>query len=243
MNVVKVLSLKLIAAAATKLGCAVKTCDVKGEDAAFYDYDATVLCLTDHRLESPDYDIYEIKQDEADCVCLTDSWCNPDTKLCETTTTITTTTTTPTTTTTTTPAIQPSPNAVLPSSTTEDTRVEQCENFYQMTETGVTSFEEAASKAVNQWWKVVKVYPSFGSAAKFRDTHVGTAIITFTQMAWAATQYLGCSVVHCSPFYTTVCRYSPKGNVVGETVYAPGDFCTACPPDTKCNAALYLCAP
>ncbi|CAJ0601528.1 unnamed protein product [Cylicocyclus nassatus] len=307
----------LIAAAATKVGCAVNKCDYEGEKADTYDYYATVLCLTDHRLESPDYDIYEIKQDEADCVCLTDSWCNPDTKLCETTTTITTTTTTPTTTTTT-PAIQPSPNAVLPSSTTEDTicpenyymtdklrlrildmhnsrrsslalgnvtkntganlpaaanmrklkydcelefsaikfasqcpkigstedtRVEQGENMYQMIETGVTSFEEAASKAVDSWWKVVQVYPSPGSAAKFRETHVGTAIITFTQMAWAATQYLGCSVVNCSPFYTTVCRYSPKGNVVGQTVYAPGDFCTACPPDTKCNATLYLCAP
>ncbi|VDK84949.1 unnamed protein product [Cylicostephanus goldi] len=123
----------------------------------------------------------------------------------------------------------------------ESSRGEQGENFYQQTETGV-DFLKAAKKSSRQWYSVVTVYPGLGKAAKYRANHVGTPIITFTQMVWAVTRRMGCSIVHCPPLFTSVCRYTPAGNVVGETVYDPGEACAACPSGTTCNAAMGLCS-
>ncbi|CAJ0601437.1 unnamed protein product [Cylicocyclus nassatus] len=119
-------------------------------------------------------------------------------------------------------------------------RGEQGENFYQLTETG-ENFLKAAQKSSRSWYSVVTVYPGLGKLAKYRANHVGTPITTFTQMVWAVTRRMGCSVVHCPPFFTSVCRYNPAGNVVGETVYDPGETCTACPSETTCRQTMGLC--
>ncbi|CAJ0588616.1 unnamed protein product [Cylicocyclus nassatus] len=49
----------------------------------------------------------------------------------------------------------------------------------------------------------------------------------WSQMVWAKTYKIGCEIADCEDLmnkkYTiVVCRYSPKGNVVGNKVYQPG---------------------
>ncbi|CAJ0601441.1 unnamed protein product [Cylicocyclus nassatus] len=110
----------------------------------------------------------------------------------------------------------------------------QGENFFQLTETGM-DFLNAAKTSARSWYSVVIKYPGLGKTAKYRANHVGTPIITFTQMVWATSSKMGCAIVHCPPLYTAVCRYSPAGNIVGETVYEPGEACANCPSGTECK--------
>ncbi|KIH53125.1 hypothetical protein ANCDUO_16756, partial [Ancylostoma duodenale] len=61
-------------------------------------------------------------------------------------------------------------------------------------------------------------------------------------MGWALSTKLGCSIVKCSSDYVSVCRYSPRGNIVGQNVYKPGNVCSACPAGVKeCVALEALC--
>ncbi|EPB77281.1 hypothetical protein ANCCEY_03652 [Ancylostoma ceylanicum] len=53
-------------------------------------------------------------------------------------------------------------------------------------------------------------------------------------MAWAATRRLGCAVVKCSGRYNVVCRYSERGNIVGEEIYKRGRPCSQCPQGSTC---------
>ncbi|KIH57572.1 SCP-like protein [Ancylostoma duodenale] len=62
----------------------------------------------------------------------------------------------------------------------------------------------------------------------------------FTQMVWAATTKVGCVVVRCNNNQAfTVCRYSPRGNIVGQRVYVPGPVCSGC--SSNCDRAFGLC--
>ncbi|VDM77723.1 unnamed protein product [Strongylus vulgaris] len=47
-------------------------------------------------------------------------------------------------------------------------------------------------------------------------------------MVWANTYRLGCEIGDCGSNTLVVCRYSPKGNNIGETVYNPGATASAC---------------
>ena len=68
----------------------------------------------------------------------------------------------------------------------------------------------------------------------------------YTQMAWAATRYVGCGYARCdglqgkgSTDIYYVCNYFPAGNVVGRKPYAKGSACTACDSDRhECRAGL-----
>ncbi|CAJ0600871.1 unnamed protein product [Cylicocyclus nassatus] len=102
------------------------------------------------------------------------------------------------------------------------------------------AYVDGLKSAVTSWWKVVRQYPGIGMAAMFRANHVGTPIETFTQMGWAKTSKLGCSIVTCSSDYVVICRYSPKGNVVDENVYIPGTPCSQC--IGTCYSDLGLCS-
>ncbi|RCN37086.1 hypothetical protein ANCCAN_17016 [Ancylostoma caninum] len=61
----------------------------------------------------------------------------------------------------------------------------------------------------------------------------------FTQMAWATSYSIGCGVGDCAPKTVVVCRYTVKGNNIGEYVYKLGEPCTAC--DYGCSPDGVLC--
>uniref|UniRef100_A0A1I7TY72 SCP domain-containing protein n=1 Tax=Caenorhabditis tropicalis TaxID=1561998 RepID=A0A1I7TY72_9PELO len=70
-----------------------------------------------------------------------------------------------------------------------------------------------------------------------------------TQMAWAHSNLIGCGVKNCGrdPLkrnmykVVVICRYKPKGNFKQTEVYNPGDTCSSCPSDTKCDSDSGLC--
>ncbi|KAF8382330.1 scl-10, partial [Pristionchus pacificus] len=71
-----------------------------------------------------------------------------------------------------------------------------------------------------------------------------------TQMAWAASNKLGCGVmtgVECGKDqfgrYPTfiVCRYSPRGNWKHSEIYKAGSACSQCPEETNCESETGLC--
>ncbi|KAL1480804.1 hypothetical protein MTO96_050736 [Rhipicephalus appendiculatus] len=84
--------------------------------------------------------------------------------------------------------------------------------------------------------------------SSYRNSERG--IEQFTQMIWAKTQYVGCGVAtytrtdnvgHFPYQRTLVCNYSPKGNVLGQSVYKEGDTCSGCAAGTTCDKATGLC--
>ncbi|CAJ0595099.1 unnamed protein product [Cylicocyclus nassatus] len=50
----------------------------------------------------------------------------------------------------------------------------------------------------------------------------------FTQMAWARSYKVGCGIKRCSFGTSVVCRYSPRGNIIGEYIYNTGSTCASC---------------
>ncbi|CAJ0600872.1 unnamed protein product [Cylicocyclus nassatus] len=104
----------------------------------------------------------------------------------------------------------------------------------------VPTYRDGIKNAVTNWWKVVRLYPGIGMQAMFRSNHVGTPIETFTQMGWAKTSKLGCSIVTCKSDYVVICRYYPKGNIVEQNVYIPGTPCSQCM--GTCYTDLKLCS-
>ncbi|KHJ75022.1 hypothetical protein OESDEN_25362 [Oesophagostomum dentatum] len=58
-------------------------------------------------------------------------------------------------------------------------------------------------------------------------------------MAWANSKKLGCAMQTCSSSSFIVCRYSPKGNILGQKIYKNGKTCAGCP--ATCNATEGLC--
>ncbi|CAJ0607121.1 unnamed protein product [Cylicocyclus nassatus] len=105
----------------------------------------------------------------------------------------------------------------------------------------VATYADAVKKAVTNWWKVVRHDNTGpGMLVTFRSKHVGTAIETYTQIAWSRTNYLGCAIAKCSSSYTVICLYKPKGNIPDEVLYKIGNPCSACPSGT-CDSGLGLC--
>ncbi|VDK74503.1 unnamed protein product [Cylicostephanus goldi] len=108
--------------------------------------------------------------------------------------------------------------------------------------TAISSYKDAVEKAVTNWWKVVRTDNTGpGMQVTFRDHHVGKAVETYTQIAWANTKDLGCAIAKCQSSYTAICLYSPKGNIPNEVLYKTGGTCSACPSGTKCDSGLGLC--
>nr|CAD2201681.1 unnamed protein product [Meloidogyne enterolobii] len=49
-----------------------------------------------------------------------------------------------------------------------------------------------------------------------------------TQMIWAESFKIGCAYIDCPIYNYFVCKYSPKGNIPGESIYQKGSLCTKC---------------
>ncbi|RCN41460.1 SCP-like protein, partial [Ancylostoma caninum] len=117
------------------------------------------------------------------------------------------------------------------------------ENFKTFPATRFT-FDTAAKKSVTEWWKPIRDVNYFEKVVVFRPFHDGAPISSFTQMGWALSHQVGCSIVMCSASnrYVGVCRYSPRGNIVDNNVYMVGNPCSACPSGaTTCSSAEGLC--
>lgn len=76
----------------------------------------------------------------------------------------------------------------------------------------------------------------------------GPAVLHFTQVAWAETEYVGCGYTHYKdndpryPFKKLfACNYAPGGNIIGRSMYKTGKTCSECPPGTACNVLTGLC--
>ncbi|EYC03307.1 hypothetical protein Y032_0095g2865 [Ancylostoma ceylanicum] len=93
------------------------------------------------------------------------------------------------------------------------------------------TFDTAPKKSVTEWWKVIRDVNYFENVVVFRPFHDGAPISSFTQMGWAATNELGCSIVKCTAnnVYVGVCRYRPSGNIVNNNVYQVGNPCSMNP--------------
>ncbi|KIH55921.1 SCP-like protein [Ancylostoma duodenale] len=93
------------------------------------------------------------------------------------------------------------------------------------------TFDTAPKKAVTEWWKTIRDVNYFENVVVFRPFHDQAPISTFTQMGWATTNELGCSIVKCTmnAVYVGVCRYRPKGNIVNSNVYEVGAPCSRNP--------------
>ncbi|RCN41452.1 SCP-like protein [Ancylostoma caninum] len=89
------------------------------------------------------------------------------------------------------------------------------ENCYSFPATRF-NFDTAAKKSVTEWWKPIRDVNYFEKVVVFRPFHEGAPISTFTQMGWATSNKLGCSIVKCttSNRYVGVCRYSPRYSLI-----------------------------
>ncbi|RCN39083.1 SCP-like protein [Ancylostoma caninum] len=108
----------------------------------------------------------------------------------------------------------------------------------QATIATASNYQEAAEQAVRQWWKTIRTIGGVGRDRMYQRSFVETPIDAFTQMAWATTRRMGCAVVLCSGRYNVVCRYNPRGNIVGEEIYRRGRPCSLCPLHTTCDNNL-----
>ncbi|VDM80629.1 unnamed protein product, partial [Strongylus vulgaris] len=91
------------------------------------------------------------------------------------------------------------------------------------------------SQSVTEWWKVFRSVDGPGASALYTSSHEGTRIDSYTQMAWAKTRYLGCSIARCGDDFVESCRYRVIGNTPGENMYETGRACTNCPTGSACN--------
>ncbi|CAJ0592952.1 unnamed protein product [Cylicocyclus nassatus] len=75
---------------------------------------------------------------------------------------------------------------------------------------GTTWFEEITKNGINQNLDFTQNF------ANKKPT-----VYHWSQMVWAKSWKIGCEIGACGKFTIVVCRYSPKGNVVGQKVYQP----------------------
>ncbi|KAK6731209.1 hypothetical protein RB195_007584 [Necator americanus] len=116
------------------------------------------------------------------------------------------------------------------------TRPDSGENTHVIQSSTVT-VSDALTKSMQTWWNQIL---SNGVNAKLHYTATldtkSNAPLGFTQMAWAATYKVGCGVSRCSSSTFVVCRYNPRGNIIGQYIYNVGANCRTCM--TSCTEAL-----
>ncbi|KIH51204.1 SCP-like protein [Ancylostoma duodenale] len=112
------------------------------------------------------------------------------------------------------------------------------ENKHMVAVSSVKNRIEAMEKGVKQWWKQVRKDTPLGMAVTFRDHHQYLPIRSFTRMAWANTQKIGCAVKRCGEQWNVVCHYDPAGNIVNQPIYVRGKPCSQCPSRASCSNAL-----
>uniref|UniRef100_A0AC35TSR3 SCP domain-containing protein n=1 Tax=Rhabditophanes sp. KR3021 TaxID=114890 RepID=A0AC35TSR3_9BILA len=72
--------------------------------------------------------------------------------------------------------------------------------------------------ALFAWWDQI-------SNTKDNEYSHSKNISSFSNMAWATTIYVGCSVGQCEDRKLFVCHYHPKGNIPREKIYFEGKAC------------------
>ncbi|KAK5976979.1 hypothetical protein GCK32_003765 [Trichostrongylus colubriformis] len=92
------------------------------------------------------------------------------------------------------------------------------------------SFHDCIYEAIKSFWSQIKT-ESINDRVVFTEKLMTRAKgpKKFTQMAWATTQKVGCGAQRCGANTVVVCRYSPRGNIVNESIYRQGPVCSACP--------------
>lgn len=80
------------------------------------------------------------------------------------------------------------------------------------------------------------------------DPEQSEACWSYSQMAWANTQDMGCAISYCDniehvnqPGWVAVCHYGPQGNIGEAPAYSVGTSCSACSSNIKSNCFGNLC--
>ncbi|KAK5981296.1 SCP domain-containing protein [Trichostrongylus colubriformis] len=115
------------------------------------------------------------------------------------------------------------------------------ENTYLLPRSSAQHRKDAIVEAAKFWWRQIRVTGGIGQRVTFTTRNLGTNTEWFTRMAWATTKFLGCGVARCGSYWSAVCHYRPGGNIIGQPIYDRGPECSACPPDSRCDADR-LCA-
>ncbi|CAJ0601082.1 unnamed protein product, partial [Cylicocyclus nassatus] len=89
------------------------------------------------------------------------------------------------------------------------TREGDGENFLRIRD-DVGDFENAVNATVSVWWRGAKRFGALNPPILINSHHFGPRLFSFSQMAWATTRYIGCSIVKCSSSYVSFCRYQPR---------------------------------
>lgn len=117
-------------------------------------------------------------------------------------------------------------------STTSQTASGVQENFYRFSKALAQYRVNAIEVAIKHWWSQVRLRSiNIGMLATLRNVHVGTPIMSFIKMAWAATTEIGCAVSerpYCGSDWVAVCHYRTGTFLPGMTVYTPGATCASC---------------
>ncbi|PIO75151.1 SCP-like protein [Teladorsagia circumcincta] len=111
---------------------------------------------------------------------------------------------------------------------------EEGENFGVVS---ANSTYNAVFQAVKSFWREIKLN-NINKEMLFTEALAGRPLVRFTQMAWAETTNVGCGAKLCGDQYVVVCRYYPRGNIVGQNIYEVGTTCGSCS-DTCTTAYLY----
>ncbi|PIC24566.1 hypothetical protein B9Z55_017855 [Caenorhabditis nigoni] len=120
------------------------------------------------------------------------------------------------------------------------------ENIYMSLSMESRTIEELISNATKLWEK--EFQDNGWPTTTMEESGFTSAIRHATQMAWAETGLIGCSVGRCGTDYytkehlaTLVCHYGEPGNYVGSDIYVEGDTCSACSDGFRCETDSGLC--
>ncbi|VDN33025.1 unnamed protein product [Cylicostephanus goldi] len=70
-------------------------------------------------------------------------------------------------------------------------------------------YEENRHYSVKEWWKQVRLDEPIGLSCYFRAKHQSRSVRSFTRMAWANSNKIGCTIQECDDRWHSVCLYSP----------------------------------
>ncbi|CAJ0595903.1 unnamed protein product [Cylicocyclus nassatus] len=116
------------------------------------------------------------------------------------------------------------------------------ENKNKIAKSAVADQVQAMSESVKTWWKVIRNDPNnIGLQVFWRQKFESSTLPSFSRMAWALSNKMGCAVESCGSDWQAVCHYAPGGNKIEERIYLPGTTCTQCPAGTHCDSSLGLC--
>ncbi|KAK5976980.1 hypothetical protein GCK32_003766 [Trichostrongylus colubriformis] len=102
------------------------------------------------------------------------------------------------------------------------------ENFASIPSNTMEVYDCVVS-AIKSFWSQIRT-ESINSKVMFTEQLMmsSNGPLKFTQMAWANTHDVGCGAQRCAANTVVVCRYSPRGNIVNESIYTRGPMCSTC---------------